>query len=775
MTEKRILAVGIAVLIAIGTICPVFAGAPGTNTGGGTASTVGYIGQGNRDESSLIEKSVKVTKEEAKKTAVEALEKYFGLELDEKRYQMTIQLQPQMELEEKYVWSLNWNSSNIDSSVFIYVEIDAMSGKLLSFRKSEGYRNQEQLAIAAVTKEQAQKTAEEYAAKINPEEFKQTKLPDYQNDGYYGMSRPQYRFSFIREINGIKYGRNFIVVSINGVTGTVMSYELRWDYDDVFPKPAKLISREAAVEKYRSGWQMELSYIPYRNRYLQYKDMGIVKLAYVPKGNSGGLVDASTGEFVNYNGQAVKQLFSRDITKEQKDKYLQNAAVVRASDKEIESSRAAEVIGSFIEELFGAGYKIENLSYLENDNNWTSAGRKTWTANISKQDPGGSVMVSGSIVIDACTEELVSIAKYDQEDWYGKPFEPKITWEQAYDKAIELIGKYYPHRLGEINTKLSYTEQSYNVNGIIVPERKPMLQFQRLVNGIPYSNNYISVVIDLKTGETEQLMCNWDEKSVFPAAKGVINADKAGELHYQGLDVSLSYVRYLKKTEDNKYTPDIRIVYTLEPKTAGAYAGAVDAFSGKLLSSTGEEIIIGENSFEERIKGHPSEKELLILAFQGVIDKASFVSDRDITYIELLRMLVNAKGYRPGISRNEEDLLFKNVNKDDRDYPYLREAVRYGLLDNKEIELNLNAKVTREQMTELIVKLLKYEKLAKAEGIFVVDFKDADQISSDRIGYVAIAKGLGIAVGVDGKFRPKDNASMLDAALAIYKALDGIK
>ncbi|MHB1393926.1 MAG: S-layer homology domain-containing protein [Clostridia bacterium] len=177
---------------------------------------------------------------------------------------------------------------------------------------------------------------------------------------------------------------------------------------------------------------------------------------------------------------------------------------------------------------------------------------------------------------------------------------------------------------------------------------------------------------------------------------------------------------------------------TLEQKQKKNRSMNIDAFSGKLLNYDGYELDDAQSDFYEIIKGSPVEKELSILAFQNIIDTGSFKPDREITYMELLRMLVNAKGYHPYMVREQEELLFKNVDKKSENYSYLIEAVRYGIIENKPEELKLDAKVTREQMAEWIVKLLKYEKLAKAKDIFVSSYKDADEISSDLKGHAAI-------------------------------------
>jgi hypothetical protein len=441
---------------------------------------------------------------------------------------------------------------------------------------------------------------------------------------------------------------------------------------------------------------------------------------------------------------------------------------------EMSSEEAEAFINSLAKEFFGAGYKVGNLNYSENEMAWPEGTRKTWNGEVMEDKPE-AVQGVGNISIDSSTGEILNIGRYTFEDWYGKEYERKITWEQAYDKAVELLGRYYPHKLGDIRTEQVYQENMYPANGKMVPDRMIYFNFPRLVNGIRYASDSINISIDTKTGEVNNVNYNWSTTISFPSPEGVIAKEKAKELYFREYDIELIYHEYNKKINEAEYKKDHKIVYTLKQKQSRSLAGNIDAYTGKLLSYDGQEIAAEKSNFSETIKGNPAEKELSILASQGIIDTKNFEPDRDITYMELARMLVNAKGYRSYITRDTEELLFKNVSKKDENYPYLLEAVRYGIIENKPVELKLDAKVTREQMAELIVKLLKYEKLAKVSDIFVLDFKDSDKISSELKGHVAITKGLGIMNGSSEMFGPKENLKMQEAALIIYRALDSMR
>ncbi len=772
---KKVVATVIVFLIALGG---VFNAAADSTSASSSISIEASSNSANAiavAENEVEGKNVKVAKEEAKQISLELLRKHFGFEIDEKKYQETVQLTPSYEVDKGYTWQFNWTISNSVMYTHISTDIDASTGKLVRFNRSQSYRNQEQVIVADITKDQARKQAEEFLKKINPEEFKQVKLEDYGNETMYSsMVRPNYNFNFTREINGLSYPYNYIRLGINGADGSIANYNINWQYDIKLPAVEGLLEKGKALGIFKDKFSMDLSYMPIRSRLTRYIASTEVKLVYMPSLASGIVIDAQTGDSLGYNGQKLDTLKKRDITQEQKNKIIEGKSNPSGEAVELTSEKAEAYINSLVKEFFGPDYKAGNLSYSENEMVLNEGNRKTWTVEVMEDKPEAYQGI-GNISIDSTSGEILNIGRYVFEDWYGKEYERKLTWEQAYDKAVEVLEQYYSHRLGDIRTEQIYQEYLYPINGKLMPDRMVHFNFPRLVNGIQYANDSINISIDTKTGEVNNVNHNWSTTINFPKAVGIINKEKAEELFFKEFDIKLTYSRYNEKVNQNDYLPKHRIVYTLEHKQKQNGSRNIDAFSGKLLNYEGYELDAVQSDFYETIKGNPAEKELSILAFQNIIDTGSFKPDREITYMEILRMLVNAKGYRPYATRDQLELQFKNVDKKSENYPYLLEAVRYGIIENKPVEIKLDAKVTREQMAEWIVKLLKYEKLAKVKDIFVLNFKDSDMISGELKGHVAIVKGLGIIDGSPEMFRPKENLKMQEAALIVYRALDSMR
>lgn len=725
----------------------------------------------------LDEGNVKISKDEAKQIAKQMLKNFFSMEMDEKKFETRIELRQDYDIERTYVWGISWHMYDDEKNINIDVTIDANSGKIKSFSKHEYNHQRQESLVAVVTKEQARETAENFIKRISPEEFKQVKFMDlnYMKYSYGGYGSKNYQFRYIREVNGIPFDQNYIMVEVDGTTGKILSYRYNWDDVTDFPSPEAAIDREKAYGFFKQHANMTLQYVAYRNRYIYPDQVKEVKLVYTPMFSQGNMLDAKTGDIVDWRGTAQEEKKEKDLTEEEKKKWYQKAKTVKPLDKEIDNSRAAKVINNLIKELIGDEYKIENIRYIEGEEQWETGGRKAWSAHFVKKEGQSRYDFGGSITIDALTEELISIYRHVDRERSEDEFEPGLTWEEAYDKSLDLICEHFPGKMKDIETKQTYVQHIYISNNKRIPDRRYGFHFSRIVNGLQYRENYISIGFDAKTGEITEVRCRWDEQLEFPGTDVNISREDAEEIFFEMHSPELAYTAIPKEDEGNGPKAEIKLIYRLRSESAPFLLGNIDAFTGKFVDFRGEEVSQQQDNFKEKIQGHWAEKELSILAYQGIINTGTFEADREITLIEFIKMLVNAKGYDYHMARNAEKLKFTNDIEDDEIYRYVQLAVKYGLIENEQKELRINRNITREEMVMMLVKLLGYGKLAEISHIFVLDFEDAGEVSGDKFGYIAIANGLQIISGNNGKFRPRDNATMVEAAVTIYKALTSMK
>jgi hypothetical protein len=724
------------------------------------------------------EQQAKISKDKAKEIGVAKLKEYLGIEFDETKFQVRVEFRPSYyNMKDDYVWDINWNSNDALKSTNIRVSLNANSGKVISMGRSVYSKLEPQPSVPTITQEDAKKAAETLMNKVFSENLNELKLMDDSMARlmYGGYQASNYSFNYQRYKNDVLLEGDFVRVEIDGADGSVMSFESRLSDNLVLPSTDGIMSKEKAEEAFKKQTEMNLLYLPIRSKYEYDFQPASIKLVYNIGEKSYGMLDAKTGTVMNGIDPANQQLEVKNLTAEEKATWLKKASEVKPVALEMDSTKAEQIIIEKLKEVYGETYKTDYLSYEENTNNYETSGRKAWRANFYKEVDGKRVEDGGNIVIDALTAEILTLYRYDGNYRYDEEFTPKLTWAEAYTKAIEAIAKYFPSRLKDINTEQRSTIYKQIINGKQIPQREYYFNFQRVVNNIPYRNDNINIVFDAKTGTLRELRCMWTNNITFPSANGTMTADEAESIFFEKYKPELTYALIQVPQSDGKYVADYKLVYRLKPLNALYIGEFIDAFTGKMVNYDGQEVIEQSSEFFNKIKGHKFEKELTILAFQGLIDTNTFELDKTVTKQDFVKMLVDAKGYRPYLLKEAAALKYSNVSSGSSDYRYLQMAVFYGFLDNKEEDFDFTGSVTRGEMAKVLVRLLGYEKIAKASDVFMLPVVDGSKIAKEDLGYFAIAKALEILEVESSRIRPNDNVTMIELATAIYKVLGNLR
>lgn len=771
METRKGFTIVLSLMVFFGTVIPGFAAVIPGVVEEKAVPTI-YM---NSYENDMVarEKEVKISKSQALEIAKNTLKDYFDYEIDEKKFGSTVKLREDYIIKRKYDWLIQWYMRSENENVNIDVWINSDTGKVKRLYKNEYDSNEDRPTIAQMTKEEAQVIADEFVRKINPEEYKEVKLQENRYLKYGNYSN--YSFTYSRQINGIPFHANLISVEVDGIKGKVISYDYNWDDDVSLPSLDGIIDEVKAEEVIRDNINMNLMYIPIRDRGNSYSEkVNKAKLVYNTKFENGRMVDAKEGTMINYRKKSAEEERVKDISDERKEEIFKKAKAVKPLSKEVNNDRANQVIQRYVKGLYGDGYEIERLRYIENEDYWRTNGKKAWSATFTKLDGFKRHMDTGNITIDALTEQLITTNKYENDENYvEKGYTPLITWEEGYDKAIWAIENYFPEKIKDVDTKAKYRKIVAYRNGKRRPELEYYFNFQRKVDEIYYSQDGIHVEIDTKEGKIKELRCRWNEEVEFPKPAGIISKEDSMEIFFEGYEPELAYARINKSSDDENPDWEVKLVY--REQFVHNRSHNIDAFRGKFLDYSGREMGKEDDRFNEKIKGHNAEKELSILASRGIINTKEFDLDKEVTRIEAIKMLVEAKGYDLYMVRESEDLKFSNITKDDDYYKYLQMAVKYGILENKQGKFKGDDKITREELAELMVKLLGYDKLANINEIFKVSYKDSSDISENRIGYVAICEGLEIIEGINRKFKPKNKVKIDDMAIAIYKSLGNLR
>jgi len=749
-------------------------------------------------------KDYRINEDMAKEIAKKIISNYFEIEINSDfKYYSNLNEYKNSDKEYAY-WNVTFELNTHEKNIYVNVRIDANSGLIKEIRIYDN-SSDNRASIPNISFNEAQQVGIDFLNKINPKLFKQCELKnkEWVVNKYDSTN---YTFNYVRKVNGLRYYDNNISVTVNGVTGKVTSYSCNWDNNIIFPEVKYIISKNDVEKIFDKQLKVNLVYKTFRNKY-EYQDADNkrnVKLVYKQNLENGNLIDAITGD-VLYTNKGNYRIEEKNLNDEQKEEFYKSYKAVHKFKEPISKDKAYEFISKYIVDNYGKGFDISNLSYSNDE----AKNKKQWRASFSKKSVKQEGVLMGAkdavltqetgyITIDALTGQIISMSKnnyYKPYNLNDEDFEPVLTWEEGYNKAIYLLKKYYPDKIKNINLlqkhyihndesnvkeKTKYKEKYYNYS------------FSRVENGIPYNDNSINVSINTKTGEISNINFIWYYDVEFKSPKNAINENMIRKMIFDKYEPELYYaytnsdkVDTVKENNGQNIKQNdkhMKLVYSLRGRSAVYSFNDIDAFTGKLLDYSGEEINDNVEQFMEEIKGSKYEKEMQILAYCGIIDTKGFKLKREVQYRDLIKTLVDALGYRPYvIEQKSVDMNLRSVNAEEKTdevesnylspQEYIKMAKYYGLLDKDISSDDLKKIVTRQEMSKAFIKFLDYDKVAKCNEIFALKFDDANKINEENIGYVAIAYGLGLFKIENNRFRPNDKSTYEEMCIALFNAL----
>lgn len=176
------------------------------------------------------------------------------------------------------------------------------------------------------------------------------------------------------------------------------------------------------------------------------------------------------------------------------------------------------------------------------------------------------------------------------------------------------------------------------------------------------------------------------------------------------------------------------------------------------------------------ISGHWAEKNIKALYDKGIVngDNGEFKPDAQITRAEAVAMIIRALN----LSLNKyTDGVFNDVTSSDWFADYIATAFDYGILtgDGKG-SANPTGLITREELSQFVVRAIEYIKQSSLEMNETLDFSDSEAISPWAVNAVKKAAAAGIVKGMDnGSFEPASSATRAQCTVVIERVLEIIK
>lgn len=455
------------------------------------------------------------------------------------------------------------------------------------------------------------------------------------------------------------------------------------------------------------------------------------RLVYMAVPNGGYLVDAVTGEVIRRDEEYVS------YTSGMGDSERQEAAAADTGLTQAEMEGIARMEGvRSEEELDGAIRAMENLGVTQ-EYTLIRVNYSLEEGRVCAQlqyEAGDEEKTARYIRLDARDMKLVGA-------WTSHPYQGEIAYEMDADTARALAEPFaeasFPEKEGQYEYwyATAQTEPWAPVTTVY---------FVRVENGVRFEGNTIAVEVDTQNRIIDGVTVYWDEDMVFPAPENIAGAEEARDAFFAAHLPELVQAQQYLPQEDS-WTEIL--CYRLGERGRLCWLDAETL--EPVTEERGDDRIVYED-------GEQAGETARVLAEYGIgYGDGSFRGEEKATLRDVLRLLLSAQG------ASDQELT---------DELLLQNARSRGFLDGGEYDLD--AAVSRCWLAKTLVRVSGYGTAAPLTEIYHVGFADADQLETGDEGYIAIARGMGIAeADSSGCFHPNRDITRAEAVNMLYAFL----
>lgn len=650
------------------------------------------------------------------------------------------------------LWDLSWSGD--DGQLYVTVN---ENGRIVRYNyygsrdiDRPSYGNMPR--FPKINIDDAKSAAKAFLDKVLDARYETVELQGYSNLDYSGSA--EYYLRGVLKLNGMESPVN-VSFSVDSTTRMVTSFyrsDSGLDYGGV-TKPSEASDKAAAAKALKSTLNMKLIYA------LPGDGTHTARLQYMPNPDGSYVIDAASGKLLD-----LSKLDWPDSRQPEYDSKEMGASPSAAPDSAgltaveqtavdqlqgvLTQSDLERIIRSYAELGLTSDFVLRYLNYYtyQDENEQTQVTAAMELANV----PEDETAQYRYITMDARTGRLLSLSSnrpyyMPVEKTGGESTAHKYSAQQAEATARSFAGRILPEELKQTALPaedISPQDNTYNC------------RFSRTYDGIPFPENYIHVGVDTETGYVVGFYSNWYKFDVtFVPSAGAITQETAADKFSVGAGTALRYVSVPQST----HASGLLLAYTAE-NTA---VWGVDAISGELLKS--QENTDGGLQYND-MEGNPYAAVVMRLASYGIgFTGGSFKPDAQLTQEDALILILSATGRKYIPRPLSED------SGESSDELY-NAAYSLGILTRE--EKNPAKPVTRAEFVKYLVNALGYKEVAVLPGIFSAGFKDDKTIPAGLMGYVAIARGIGIIRGdQNGMFRPNDISTRVMAAIMLHNCL----
>ncbi len=640
------------------------------------------------------------------------------------------------------LWSLTWSKDNEQ----IYVSANEY-GRIVSYNHysaSASTPSYGQLPrFPSITIDEAKTAAKTFLDKVLNNSLESVDLQGSSSLDYSGNATI-YLYGPVK-INGIESPVS-VSMNVKASTKQVTSFyrsDAGQDYSNV-TNPSAAADKAAAAAAIKGTLHMKMTYaLP--------GDGHTARLQYMPNPDGSYVVDAVTGQLVDLSKLDYSTEDQNGSTKDSASATSAEAgssglttveqATVDKLQGVLTQSDLEDKVRAYAELGLTSDFKVQYLNYYtyEDETKQTQVMASIAFAYAPKE----ASSQYRYITMDAKTGKLISVSSnriYMEAKTPETAF--KFSSEQTEATARAFAGKILPDELAK--TALS------NEASVSAYDNTQNYSFYRTHENIFFPENYINVGVDAETGYVVSFHSNWYAYEVtFISSVGAISADAAADIYAAAVGTTLKYITVPTATHPS----GLLLSYTSTDTTVWG----VNAMTGELLRGT---IIVDSGLQYNDIDGNPYASMIQKLAYYGVgFPGGAFKPDAKLTQEDALAFIISTNGRK----------IVPLTTPDNVDDLY---SIAYAMGMLTEAERDPAKLVSRAEFVKFLIGAMGYGEVARLPGIFKAGFKDDKAISSYLMGYIAIAKGIGIIRGdQNGRFNPNDISTRTMAAIMLYNCM----
>lgn len=669
-------------------------------------------------------------------------------------------------------WDIGFQVTQGNHTMGFSANVHAGTGEVLSVHlPSEFLEGRLSATDVRLTKEEAEKTAVEllYQAIPGLEEGQYESLGDMyspmEQQALFG--RAQYQFGYNLKHDGILSDAETVYISVDE-RGQVVSYS-RSTISAKYPSSKPKASEEKARQMFEDGLDVELAYIS-KERFSSKKGQQYV-LGYLPKGDSIGPINANTLERIDpLTGKAV----NKDSLYLNKKVTGDAAAFAAAGGQRLNVQQAVDRVAAHFD--IPKDYKLQHSQLTKG--NYGDMNNQVWSLSWSNRNANISYMFMRDISaqVDAVTGQVYSytlMQRVGPEMGQEKPSQEKesrtVTPQQAEKKAMNTIIAAVPN-----------AKEQYQLSRIIETKDARTFLFQRYLNGIPVQDDTAQVQVMNDGAVTEFYTRLAASAEQLPTdIKPAISYEEAKELYLKKYKLMLNYTRHggysLGSSEPVPFGVNLAYVPVSGKKSIYNSDELLDANTGEWFFTYGG-VDAASQVEPTDIAGHTAESALRNMTKHNVLlpdEQGRVFPDRVITRGDWFNYLARALNPNMDMYYNSDsnDRLFADVSPDSPYYKAVKVLMDQRWLEGADPEKQLKPEeeLTREELAVLLVRILRYEKLAGyyMQPSDLPNIADAGAINSK--GAVSLTLKLGLLPSIEGRFMPARKVTAAEASQVLER------